>query len=313
MELRVEPLQGRLPSVLRRSVAIGNFDGVHLGHRRLLEACIAVGERLHLCPTALTFDPHPASVVSDRGAPPRIQTAASRRRALGALGIQELATLRFDPETARLPPGAFVEEALLLRLEAGAVVVGQGFRFGAARAGDVAALRDLSAGRFEVVEVPSLEDRGGRVSSSRVREALRAADLATAERLIGRPYEVEGTVIHGDARGRTIGFPTANLDVDGLSALAPGVYAADGLLPGEIEPRRAAVNFGARPTFDGVASRFEAHFPGWSGDLYGQGLRVRLLERIRPEQRFASPAELVARIAEDVRSALDLGARPWPR
>lgn len=313
MELRVESLHDRARLALRRAVAIGNFDGVHRGHRRLLDACIEAGHRLGLTATALTFDPHPASLVSERGAPPRIQTALSRRRALRGAGVSELATLRFDPDTARLSPGAFVEQALIQELGAGAVVVGHGFRFGARRAGDVAGLRQLSGGRFEVVEVPSLEDDKGRISSSRVREALGSGDIAQAEALIGHPYEIEGVVLPGDARGRTIGFPTANLQTDGLSALAPGVYAADGLLPGESAPRRAAVNFGMRPTFAGVEPRLEAHFPGFGGDLYGLVVRLRLLGRLRSERRFASAPELVEQIRSDVRAAVEFPERDWPR
>lgn len=313
LDLRVETLREGPSSARPRAVAIGNFDGVHRGHRSLIEACVAAARRLALSPVALTFDPHPASVVSERGAPPRIQTRASRRRALREAGLDELATLAFDRGVAQLSPLAFIERALIDGLAARAVVVGHGFRFGAKRAGDVDALRQLSRGRYEVVEVPSLEDEEGRISSSRMRGALGEADIPGAERLIGRPYEVEGVVVQGDARGRTIGFPTANLEVDGLTALAAGVYAADGLLPGESTPRRAAVNFGLRPTFDGGTPRFEAHFPGFGGDLYGKVLRLRLLERLRCEQRFASSAELVARIAEDVSAALLVPERPWPR
>lgn len=278
---------------------------------RLLQGALEAGRRLDLSPVVLTFDPHPASVVSGRGAPPRIQTRASRRRALADAGMEELVTLTFDLGVSRLSPAEFVEQALVESLGAVAIVVGHGFRFGARRSGDVAALTDLSRGRYEVIEVASLEDAVGRISSSRIREALGAGDIAAAENLIGRPYEIEGVVVHGDARGRTIGFPTANLEVDGLSALAPGVYAADGWLPGESAPRRAAVNFGLRPTFGGVSPRLEAHFPGFAGDLYGQTVRLRLLERLRPEQRFTSPSELVARIGADVRAALDLPDRPW--
>ncbi len=303
MELRIESLVERPRTAARRAVAIGNFDGVHLGHIRLLSACVDEGRRLGLVPTVLTFDPHPGTVVSDRGAPPRIQTLTSRRRCLAEIGIEDLVRLRFDQATARLSPAEFVDLALIEGAQCGCVVVGEGFRFGAARKGDAETLRALGHGRFETVELPSLEDGGARVSSSRIREALLRADLLEAERLLGRPYEIEGAVGHGDHRGSTIGFPTANIDLEGVSALRPGVYAADGFIEGETTARRAAVNLGRRPTFGGSESRLEAHFPGFVGDLYGRMVRLVFLASLRDETRFDSVEDLKTQLREDVRRA----------
>lgn len=307
MDFRVESLSGRPAELGPRAVAIGNFDGVHLGHQRLLEACVAAARKASLVPAALSFDPHPAAVVSPRGAPPRIQTRASQKRRLREIGIGELVHLRFDFALARLSPAQFVDEALVAGVRAAVVVVGHGFRFGAGRAGDVATLRTLGEGRFETVEVETVEDQGERVSSSRIRAALNRGDLAAVERFLGRPYEIEGTVIHGDHRGRTIGFPTANVDMDGVSALLRGVYVADGWLDDEAVPRRAAVNLGVRPTFGGEEPRLEAHFPGFEGDLYGRSLRLILRGRLRDERRFDSLDDLKAQLGADVRAALR-----WP-
>lgn len=307
MDFRVESLLGRPADPGPRAVAIGNFDGVHLGHVRLLEACVGAARKASIAPAALSFDPHPAAVVSPRGAPPRIQTRASQKRRLREIGIGELVHLRFDESVARLSPAQFVEEALIEGVRAARVVVGHGFRFGAGRAGDVATLRTLGEGRFETLEVDTVEDQGERVSSSRIRAALNRGDLAAVERFLGGPYEIEGLVVHGDHRGGAIGFPTANVDMDGVSALLRGVYVADGHIDDEAVARRAAVNLGVRPTFGGEEPRLEAHFPGFTGDLYGRSLRLILKGRLRDERRFDSLDDLKAQLGADVQAALR-----WP-
>ncbi len=273
---------------------------------------MGAARQFQLVPTVLTFDPHPGSVVSDRGAPPRIQTLTSRRRHLAECGILDLAQLRFDRTIAGLSPAGFVDQVLIQGVQCGCVVVGEGFRFGAARAGDVKTLRSLGQGRFETVEVPALDEDGQRVSSSRIRDALLQGNLVEAERFLGRPYEIEGVVVHGDRRGRSIGFPTANVDLEGVSALRPGVYAADGLIEGERAPRRAAVNLGRRPTFNGSEPTLEAHFPGFEGDLYGRTVRLTFLTRLRDEIRFDSLDDLRVQLGEDVRRALEVPASRQP-
>jgi riboflavin kinase/FMN adenylyltransferase len=310
LQLRIEPLLDRVGLPSGRAVAIGNFDGVHLGHQRLLEACVEAGRRLDLVPTALTFDPHPGTVVSNRGAPPRIQTLTSRRRRLREEGIVDLVELRFDEAVARLSPKEFADQALVDGVKAGLVVVGQGFRFGAGRSGDVETLRALGRGRFEVIEVETLEDGGARVSSSRIRDALLRGDLEEAQRFLGRPYEIEGRVVHGDHRGRTLGFPTANIDLEGVSALARGVYVADGIIEGETAVRRAAVNLGVRPTFEGEEPRLEAHFPGLHRDLYDRTVRLIFLARLRDERKFDSLQDLKAQLEKDIHAAEQYSAPP---
>lgn len=310
MDFRVESLLDRPARNRPRAVAIGNFDGVHLGHARLLNTCVEAARARDLTPAALSFDPHPAAVVSPQGAPPRIQTLVSRRRRLLEIGIEELLHLRFDPAVARLSPAEFVDQALVDGVHAACVVVGHGFRFGAGRAGDVETLRGLGQGRFETIEAPTLEDGGERVSSSRIRSALSRGDLEEARRFLGRPYEIEGVVVHGDHRGRALGFPTANVDLDGVSALPRGVYVADGFIGAETTPRRAAVNLGVRPTFEGAEPRLEAHFAGFDGDLYGRSLRLVFLARLRDERRFDSLDALKAQLEEDVRGAVDFRPKP---
>ena len=242
-------------------------------------------------------------VIAHDGAPPRIQTLRSRRRLLREAGVEDLAQLGFDAVVARTSPADSIEQALVLGMRAGCVVVGQGCRCGAGRAGDVDPRRDRGRSRFETIEVPTLEDSAGRVSSSRIRDALLRGDLAEAERFLGRRYEIEGLVVHGDHRGKALGFPTANVDLEGGSALKRGVYAADGFIEGEIQPRRAAVNLGVRPTFGGEVARLEAHFPGFEGDLYGRGVRIVFLSRLRDERRFDSVEDLTAQLAADVKAA----------
>jgi riboflavin kinase/FMN adenylyltransferase len=217
--------------------------------------------------------------------------------------VEELAQLRFDRTVAGLSPATFVHQVLVEDLSVGCVVVGTGFRFGADRTGDVDTLRALGRKGFETIEVPALEDEGGRVSSSRIRAALLRGDLKGAERWLGRPYEIEGRVLHGDHRGWSLGFPTANIDLEGVSALGHGVYAADGLIEGEVSYRRAAVNLGVRPTFDGAEPRLEAHFPGLSGELYGLTVRLVFLARLRDERQFATVDDLVLQLGADVRAA----------
>jgi riboflavin kinase / FMN adenylyltransferase len=179
--------------------------------------------------------------------------------------------------------------------------------------GDVETLRALGRGRFETVEVETLQDSGERVSSSRIREALHQGDLAEAQRFLGRPYEIEGLVIHGDHKGRSLGFPTANVDLGGVSALRRGVYAATGLIEGEPAPLQAAVNLGVRPTFDGEEPRLEAHFIGFDRDLYGRSVRLIFLARLRDERRFDSVDDLKAQLLADVAAAARLLSTASPQ
>lgn len=304
MELRIESLVERPSGRGERAIAIGNFDGLHLGHQKLLTACLESARKTGSVPTALTFDPHPAAVLSPNGPPSLILTRLSQRRGLRELGVEEIVRLTFDQVLAALRPDEFVAQVLIDALKARVVVVGDGFRFGSGRLGDIAALRRLGQGRFETIEVPVLSDDRGPISSSRIREALSQGNLEEARRSLGKRYEIEGVVVHGDHRGRAMGFPTANIDLDGVTALRPGVYAADGILEGETARLRAAVNLGTRPTFEGTRLHLEAHLPGLDRDLYDRSVRLIFLTHLRDERRFDSVEDLKTQLAIDVKQAL---------
>jgi riboflavin kinase/FMN adenylyltransferase len=262
-------------------VAIGTFDGVHRGHRRVIEAALAAGRR----PTVVTFDPHPRSVL---GAPVGLLTSVKRRvELLMGLGIEDVLVLRFDKELAALAPEAFAA-GILEAIGTEVVAAGEGFRFGHGRRGDLDLLERLG---YDVRRVPLVES----VSSSRVRALLASGDVERAAQLLGRPAEVEGTVVHGAHRGARLGFPTANLTVP-PELLVPelGIYAGAAL------GRRAAVSIGTNPHYGGTEPRAEAYLLDFEGDLYGQRLVVELWQRLRDEAAFGSEAELVAAIGEDV-------------
>jgi len=264
-----------------RAVAIGTFDGVHLGHRRVLEAVIAAD----LTPAAVTFDPHPRLAL---GYGVELLTTLERRlELLASAGIEESLVVEFDLEVARLSPEAFVDD-VLRRIGAEVIAAGSNFRFGQGRSGDLALLERLG---FDVRTVPLAEG----VSSSRIREFLRAGEIERAAKLLGRPPEVEGTVVAGDARGGTLGFPTANLRPDPILLVpAFGIYA------GAAQGRRAAISIGTNPHYGGDERRIEAFLLDFEGDLYGRRLVLELWRRLRDERAFESEEELVAQIARDV-------------
>jgi riboflavin kinase/FMN adenylyltransferase len=265
-----------------RSVAIGTFDGVHRGHTRVLQAARAA----HLRPAVVTFDPHPRAVLGDGV---QLLTTTSRRLELfESAGVEDVLMLRFDEQLAALPPEAFAE-SVLRRSGAEVVAAGETFRFGSRREGDLDLLTRLG---FDVRRVPLVEN----VSSSHIRRLLATGDVVHAARLLGRPAEVEGTVVAGDSRGKALGFPTANLEVPGdLLVPLDGVYAGAAL------GRPAAVSIGTNPHYGGSERRVEAHVLDFDRDLYGERLVVELWARLRDQTRFGSEHELVAAIADDVR------------
>jgi riboflavin kinase / FMN adenylyltransferase len=264
-----------------RAVAVGTFDGVHLGHRRVLEAALEAG----LTPTLVTFDPHPRIAL---GYEVQLLSSLERRLELiGELGVEEALVVEFDLELARLEPEEFAD-AVLRPIGVEVVVAGADFRFGRARSGDLALLKQLG---FDARPVPLLEG----VSSSRIRDIVRAGDVDQAAGLLGRPPEVEGTVVAGDARGGTLGFPTANLRLDPqLLVPAYGIYA------GAAAGHRAAISIGTNPHYGGEERRIEAHLLDFHGELYGRRLVLQLWRRLRDEEAFTSEEELVAQIAKDV-------------
>jgi riboflavin kinase / FMN adenylyltransferase len=265
----------------QRAVAIGTFDGVHLGHRRVLDAVEAAG----LVSTVVTFDPHPRVALGYEVE--LLATLERRLELLGQAGIEETLVVEFDLDLARLEPEEFVE-AVLRPIGAEVVVAGANFRFGRSRSGDLGLLDGLG---FDVRAVPLVEG----VSSSRIRELLRAGEVERAAGLLGRPAEVEGTVVAGDARGGTLGFPTANLRPDPLLLVpAFGIYA------GAAEEGRAAISIGTNPHYGGEERRIEAFLLDFEGDLYGRRLVLQLWRRLRDERVFESEEALVAQIAKDV-------------
>jgi riboflavin kinase / FMN adenylyltransferase len=274
----------RVPSELERrprAVAIGTFDGVHLGHRAVVRAAVDAGQT----PTVVTFDPHPRSVLGNRVE--LLSTLERRLELLGRCGVEDVLVVEFTPEIAALEPDDFARR-YLVEIGAEVVVAGTGFRFGRRRTGDLELLRRLG---LDARQVPLVEG----VSSTRIRQLARSGDVAGAARLLGRPLEVDGVVVGGDQRGGTLGFPTANLRVDpGLLVPGFGIYA------GAAGDRRAAISIGVNPHYGGTERRVEAYLLDWTGDLYGERIVLELWQRLRDERAFGSEAELVEQIAGDV-------------
>jgi riboflavin kinase/FMN adenylyltransferase len=264
-----------------RAVALGTFDGVHLGHRRVIEMLLDAGPE----PTVVTFDPHPRTALGNRV--DLLMSLERRLELLAGLGVDAALVVEFTLDVARLEPQAFADE-FLRPIGAETVVAGEDFRFGRARQGDLTLLESLG---FATRPVPLLEN----VSSTRIRELVRDGDVHGAAQLLGRPVEVEGIVVTGDARGGTLGFPTANLDVR-PELLVPqnGIYA------GAAGETRAAVSIGTNPHYGGSERRVEAFLLDFEGDLYGRRLIVELWERLRDEQSFESEQALIDQIARDV-------------
>lgn len=303
--MEVLRLESLVPVGLKApAVTVGNFDGVHLGHRALVEAVVAEARSTGGEAVALTFDPHPSRVLAPERAPATLMTIGQRAEVLGALGLDRLAVLPFTRELSHEPPDAFARRVLVEALGARAVVVGFNFRFGRGRAGDAAALE--ACGRrlgFSVKALPPVLHEGAPVSSSRVREALGRGAVEAARALLGRRYFVDGAVVQGLGRGRGLGIPTANLDP--LNEILPGggVYACLCRIGGDAARRPGVVNVGRRPTFGGGAVLLEAHLLDFDGDLYGRTLRVEFEARLRDEERFPDAAALLRRIRDDIEAA----------
>lgn len=290
-------------------VTIGVFDGVHRGHRTLIGAARSEADRAGLPLTVLTFDPHPVSVVRPDAAPCRLADLDHRVRLLKEAGADQVRVLRFDKELSGLSPQEFAQQYLVDDCRAQVVVTGENFRFGHRAAGDVALLAEIgSTAGFRVVGVPLAADESAVWSSTRIRELLRAGDVAGAELGLTRPHRVRGVVVEGDRRGRELGYPTANLEVEpGLCIPSDGVYAGWGVLDPDTDQERrvpAAVSVGANMTFGGTEPRVEAYLmePGqW--DLYGQVLAVDFVGRIRGMVAFPTVDDLLAAMSGDVQAA----------
>jgi riboflavin kinase / FMN adenylyltransferase len=296
--MKVTPLPEVRPDGRRRRVAIGTFDGVHLGHREVIGGA----------DTVITFEPHPLAVLAPDKLPRLITPFAIKRDLIAGLGVDELVVIPFDRDFSRKPAEEFVDEILIGMLNAEQVSVGENFHFGKDQGGTAEVL--AARPEFETRVVPMVETDGEPVSSTRIRKLVcEEGDVAAAGRLLGSPFLFEGEVVEGDKRGRDLGMPTANIVPDPqLASPANGVYAA------QANGHPAAVNVGVRPTFDsdrGVL--IETYLLDFSGDLYGQTLRVAFLERLRGEKRFDSADDLVAQMHLDVGQAREIASATVPR
>jgi riboflavin kinase/FMN adenylyltransferase len=298
----IRGLPSAAPDRRPSAVALGVFDGVHLGHRAILGAAVTHARAAEATAVACTFDPHPLEVLQPDRAPLPITTLDERLALIAETGIDVTVLLPFDKELAAVEPEAFVKDVLVERLSARHVVVGFNHRFGRGARGDAALLRQLG-GRLgfglEVIEPFTVD--GVEVSSTAIRAALRRGDLDAAARMLGRPYTLPGKVVTGAGRGRTLGFPTANVAPDRPVLLAPGVYACTADVG--TQRHRAVVNIGVRPTFDEHTLAVEAYLLDFSGDLYGQSIRLTFVSRVREERRFPSVEALRAQIEADVAMA----------
>jgi riboflavin kinase / FMN adenylyltransferase len=298
----------------RPVVAVGNFDGVHRGHQTLLQAARDRAARHGGTVVVLTFEPHPARVVSPERAPSRLMTLEQKGEVLAGLGVDVLALLPFTGALAEKTADDFARLVLSECLHAEGVVVGENFRFGRGRAGTLQDLQRLGAELgFATIGVPPVLLDGQPVSSSRVRDALAAGDVTLAASLLGRPYSIEGDVVQGEGRGRTLGVPTANLRPVNETLPALGVYACRCRVAAGEAPRPAVANLGHRPTFGPGETTVEAHVLDFEGDLYGRRLRLEFVDRLRAERAFGSPEALREQIGRDREDARRLLETPSPR
>ena len=280
-------------------VTLGIFDGLHLGHQRIMQTVASRAKATGLTATALTFSPHPRAVLHPQSAPPLLQTFEQKTEGMKLLGIEQLVILEFTRELAALSAEDFTRKILCQGLEAKEVYLGQGFAFGRGREGDFVKLKEFS-NRYDFFadEVPEVLLRKQRISSSQIRSYLINGQVNLARRMLGRPYALTSIVIEGRHVGRQLEFPTANLIPQNTVLPANGVYVTLTLVEGIW--RRSVTNVGVRPTFNGLSERLvESHLLDFHDDLYGKTLKVRFLHRLRPEKKFASIDELKAQIMLD--------------
>lgn len=287
---------------------IGNFDGVHVGHRTVFQRLMARGRELGLPATVITFEPQPMELFAPDAAPARLTRLREKLKAIRACGIERVMVLEFNHKLAAMEARDFVQRLLIEGLGVRFLLVGDDFRFGRGRVGDFALLQRMgreaawSSAGFEVEDLHTITHGEERISSTRVRDALARGDLEQAKYLLGRPYTMEGRVVHGDKRGRTIGFPTANINLHRRVSPVRGVYAvrAHGLGP---EGWPGVANIGTRPTVDGLSARLEVHLFGFDRQIYGRHLEVELALRLRDEKKFDSFEALKAQIQRDAEAA----------
>jgi riboflavin kinase/FMN adenylyltransferase len=281
-------------------LTLGVFDGLHLGHQLIMSTVVERARSLGAVPTVITFDPHPRAVLHPESAPPLLQTFDQKIEAFGVLGIEQTIIVRFTRAFAQIEAENFLRDVVRERLQAAEVYLGRGFAFGRNREGNIELLRNVSERLgFHSEEVPEVCLRGQRISSSKIRGLLAEGRVNLARRMLGRPYGVEGRVVQGAQRGRSLGFPTANLHPENRVIPRGGVYVTATLIEGAW--RRSVTNIGTRPTFENDPARtsVETHVMNWTGDLYNDVVRVRFLHRLRNERKFASIDELKQQIERD--------------
>ena len=283
-------------------LTVGNFDGVHLGHQRMIQQLVDLARDLGTRAIAVTFDPPPLAILAPDRVPPQLTTLSQKIELIRGLGVDEVIVYPASRELLALTAEQFFENVLIRQLGCRGLVEGPNFRFGRGRAGDVALLRELCLPRMmPLTIVDACEQEGTMVSSSEVRSALGRGDVAGARRLLGRAYSISGTVAHGAERGRQLGFPTANLD--GIETLLPplGVYAGRASINGIRYP--VALNIGPNPTFGEDRLKVEAHLVSFSGDLYGQTLDIEFLDRLRGVVKFSGIETLRTQLVQDIADA----------
>jgi riboflavin kinase/FMN adenylyltransferase len=316
----MQVFRGLPPSAQQRdcALAIGNFDGVHRGHRELLGRAVAHARAEGLVPAAMTFEPHPREFFAPDAAPARVANVRDKIAGLERAGIERVFIEHFDWHLASLPPEQFIDEVLVRRCRARWIVIGDDFRFGARRAGDAAMLQAHAArGGYRIERMDTVAEGGERISSSLVRGCLQAGDLDGAARLLGHPYRISGRVVHGARLGRALGFPTINLLLPRRRPAVHGIFAVRVRgLAGEALPGVASV--GLRPTVADAADPrtrwiLEVHLFDFDRQVYGSRVEVEFLQKLRDEQAFGSLDELVRAIGEDARRARELlGLAPAP-
>ncbi len=282
------------PCTQAQAIAIGNFDGMHLGHQALLRQLLAYTQTYKILPAVMTFEPHPREFFMPHNAPARLASMREKLEYFAECGIQHVYVQRFNHAFAAQSPATFMQ-MLRGQLHTQVVMVGEDFCFGAKRAGSV---QTLIENGFNVIPLPEVQWQGERVSSTLVRDALAAGDLLKAQALLGRPYSISGKVVHGAKLGRQLGFPTANVHMRHERPALTGVYAV------KLNNLPAVANLGIRPTLEGIPKlKLEVHVFDFAGDLYDQHVHVQFLHKLRDEQKFAGLDALKAQIALDVEQA----------
>ena len=287
-------------------LSVGNFDGVHLGHQQMIQELVRLARKLGTRSLAVTFDPPPLALLAPSRMPPQLTTLSQKVELLQALGVDEVFVCPTTRELLNLTAEQFFEEVLIQQLGCRGMVEGPNFCFGRGRVGDETLLRKLCGERQLPISIVEAHDFGGTmVSSSEVRTAIRAGDVAKARRLLGRPYSITGTVVRGEERGRLLGFPTANLD--GIETLPPplGVYAGRATVNGVRYP--VALHIGPNPTFGEDQLKVEAHLIGYTGDLYGQAVTIDLLDHLRSVVKFPDIQALRAQLQMDIAHVIRCG------